>query len=756
MSTLERKEYQETKIMRTVSPVRNYSSNQNLSQFDSNLDYLLEDLQNSVSRPGSSLGQHSSNTYRESSRSGNALESNRSNSLSRMVNTKSSNPVTEYSSDDAYNYKSPDGRQQISGYKKEKYMYSTTTNGDILPEKTRMQNSINQLDTLLDDLQQVKKSSFSEKESYNSPGADPAFHTTSSKNVNRELHYGDTPRPSSRSHTFERSEREASLKRELQYNSEGTAYPDTRPLRTLSPSPTSKTSTLTKQTKVKNVHEYPIEVSETVVPDIDPEVLAHLDPNLRPPGNTKVTTTIKTYTYEIPGSGDFPAASDEKYVYSPNQSISTPSKSFVYNKMENKENVVYQQDPYNYPPYQKPSPPGGVVVKETVTTRNYQPGYRPELNPPTNQTYVYNETNTTKNITHNGHPQPPPMPRKDTYIVKEHTTTNINKTDHPRGHSQPHDGYPPKNDGYPSPDENNPPGRKTYIYKETHNTVNRTEPPFSERGYPVYNPPDNSRGNPPSTTYIIKETHNTTTNRTGSPYQNGYPPNEPPKTIIYQHETHTTNNSYGPGGPNRPKTPNEVETFDPNNPPSGYGFKPKPKEPINIHYSYKSTNTTQNSYKGGYPPNEESQHLLPQKFPTDDGPDGPPKRLDELMATIGNEPPNSPLNAGFTAHEQEKAQQKKIDTLKRQAAEVDDTQKKEPAVKTKNVSGPPVYYPPGHEMFAKKEESEAAWRAQGGYARASGKYQYEAESRSKSKSSSGATVVPVCLPLCCGLPCVLL
>jgi hypothetical protein len=45
---------------------------------------------------------------------------------------------------------------------------------------------------------------------------------------------------------------------------------------------------------------------------------------------------------------------------------------------------------------------------------------------------------------------------------------------------------------------------------------------------------------------------------------------------------------------------------------------------------------------------------------------------------------------------------------------------------------------------------------QGGYQKASGKYQYEAESRSKSKSSSGAAVVPVCLPLCCGLPCAII
>lgn len=42
---------------------------------------------------------------------------------------------------------------------------------------------------------------------------------------------------------------------------------------------------------------------------------------------------------------------------------------------------------------------------------------------------------------------------------------------------------------------------------------------------------------------------------------------------------------------------------------------------------------------------------------------------------------------------------------------------------------------------------------QGGYAKGSGKYEYEAESKSKSASKSGAAVVPVCLPLCCAMPC---
>lgn len=134
MSRVERKEYQETKIMRTVSPVRGISgttrgSTQNLAEFDQNLgtfyftnsnyvlhfmlykkktfsisDYLLEDLQSSVSRPGSSLGN---NVYRESSRNFNTYDSTssaRSNSLNRITNLRPQNPVTDYSSDDTYSY----------------------------------------------------------------------------------------------------------------------------------------------------------------------------------------------------------------------------------------------------------------------------------------------------------------------------------------------------------------------------------------------------------------------------------------------------------------------------------------------------------------------------------------------------------------------------------------------------------------------------------------------------------------------------
>lgn len=33
----------------------------------------------------------------------------------------------------------------------------------------------------------------------------------------------------------------------------------------------------------------------------------------------------------------------------------------------------------------------------------------------------------------------------------------------------------------------------------------------------------------------------------------------------------------------------------------------------------------------------------------------------------------------------------------------------EPKAPTKNIAGPPVYYPPGQELFA-KSEAQAAWR----------------------------------------------
>jgi len=42
---------------------------------------------------------------------------------------------------------------------------------------------------------------------------------------------------------------------------------------------------------------------------------------------------------------------------------------------------------------------------------------------------------------------------------------------------------------------------------------------------------------------------------------------------------------------------------------------------------------------------------------------------------------------------------------------------------------------------------------QGRWAKGSGMYEYESGSKSKTKTKSGGAVVPVCLPLCCAMPC---
>ncbi|XP_045463056.1 uncharacterized protein LOC123672804 [Harmonia axyridis] len=707
MPKVERKEYQETKILKTVSPVRSQSS-QNLSQFDSNLDYLLDDLQNSVSRPGSSLAVNNEyDNYRT-----NGFNSHKTNSLNRVLRVNAANPVTEYSSDDAYSYKSPDGSKRIEGYKKESYSYRTTGGGnDVRPEKVRVQNSINQLDSLLDDLKEAKKTPLMERDIYgnyvDTPTLGERNEKYSTSTVKRELHYGDTPQTQRSSTLNRRIEKEQMVSRDNEYRTNEGYYNHTT-----SSSPPSRSSTLSRQMKVKNVHTSPVEVVQTTCPEINPEILEHLDPALRPPENTKVTTTIKTYTYEIPGTLDYRNTSDvsmdsKKYVYSPNDSQSTPSKSFVYEKLENIENkrtVVQPEINYetrvlkestvdNYKPYKKPNPPGyDGNVTETITTRNYQPGY-----PRSNNEYVYNETVTTKNID-NGYPIAPPQ--KKTYIVEE-TIDERNYIDN-----------------YPVRD---PPPQKTYVLEKTVNERNYVN------DYPVRDPPRKE-------TYVYKETHNT--------FNKEYPnqPREPRDYI----DRDTTRVSV------RETNVNRI-----NEPPYRNDYQP-PQQPINIKYKYTTTSSTTNNYKTGYPPNEEGELLLPRPFPTEERVDGPPKKLDELMNTIGREPPTSPLNSGYQQHELELINERKAKALKQQATEVEDLQKAEPLVKSKNVNGPPVYYPPGHEMFAKKEEGAAAWRAQGAYARESGKYEYEAESKSKSKSSSGAAIVPVCLPLCCGLPCTII
>lgn len=93
-----------------------------------------------------------------------------------------------------------------------------------------------------------------------------------------------------------------------------------------------------------------------------------------------MTTTIKTYTYEIPGSGNYPTKVREdttineqyldkleKFSYSPNDTtITTPSKSFVYNKVVNTNHYSVTNLNINF--YRQ-------KIKKTTTNKN-QAGIR--------------------------------------------------------------------------------------------------------------------------------------------------------------------------------------------------------------------------------------------------------------------------------------------------------------------------------------------------------------------------------------------
>ena len=100
-----------------------------------------------------------------------------------------------------------------------------------------------------------------------------------------------------------------------------------------------------------------------------------------------------------------------------------------------------------------------------------------------------------------------------------------------------------------------------------------------------------------------------------------------------------------------------------------------------------------------------------------------------------------------------------------------------PAVKQPSTDGPAIYYPPG-ELFSSTRIDGAEIRAntpQGdadvtlanatldtsassrGRAKARAEYGYKEKGRYEDGSSKqGAAVVPICLPLCCAAPCVIL
>ncbi|XP_071452065.1 uncharacterized protein [Hetaerina americana] len=208
-----------------------------------------------------------------------------------------------------------------------------------------------------------------------------------------------------------------------------------------------------------------------------------------------------------------------------------------------------------------------------------------------------------------------------------------------------------------------------------------------------------------------------------------------------------------------PPPPSEHLTYHvtPRQPQQVTELRPQPNPQTTV-VTYKFTTSSGGPQPGIPEPNDRS----PRPFPVDEtdtlpSSQQPPKRLDDLMASFGDPTPNDPhqrpeahpvTTTRYTVEEKVASPPPPISEGNGVGPKAGGTRAapSPDRPKTTNIAGPPVYYPPGVEMFAKKDAPVQARMK-------------ESESSSKGESKSaggGAAVVPVCLPLCCAMPCVIM
>ncbi|KAL1139521.1 hypothetical protein AAG570_006504, partial [Ranatra chinensis] len=199
--------------------------------------------------------------------------------------------------------------------------------------------------------------------------------------------------------------------------------------------------------------------------------------------------------------------------------------------------------------------------------------------------------------------------------------------------------------------------------------------------------------------------------RSPSPVAFQQPPPPPPST-----STRTTVRTYHFDQPPPPRSPSPVQKFSPSDPSKTLTYNVSPQTMVTT-YKYSSTS---NSTSGTTPRFPEEVPLLPRPFPTNPSPSPtpeqqPPKKLDELMASFSD---TDIQNCSQQYHTHETV--RRHDTTDNQKSEprtapqsqgppqpvekVVEAKAVERKGETKNINGPPVYYPPG-ELFVKKEES---------------------------------------------------
>ncbi|XP_055916327.1 GATA zinc finger domain-containing protein 14 [Eupeodes corollae] len=373
----------------------------------------------------------------------------------------------------------------------------------------------------------------------------------------------------------------------------------------------------------------------------------HLSDDILPIPGTKVTTTVRTYTYEIPADNN--TINNRTVLYKNN--VHNSSRNEFISEPNLPQTVVYSSESYN----NSSNGPNNPNIDRQVGVNS------------TNRIYEINESQDYRTQRNEHLVSQPIQPTSKTIVY------NINKTEH--------------------------------------NTSTIQGPPFSPN-------------NVPSHTLLPQR-----------PQQSPHYPNGSTNNYYYRESTNTVNTINGSPGDNL--HPNVTIEY----PRDNYG----PKDnyvPQNTSVTYDYSSSTINSRRG---PNYDSPTSQPPPFPVDgvvypDTTGRPPAQLNELLDSFGEDNVDSKLVD--TSHRPKREIETALATTNQQTI---------PSV---NKAGPAVYYPPGHDMLTKKEESmSGGYAASGKYAKASGMYEYESGYKSKSSSKSGAAVVPVCLPLCCAMPC---
>ncbi|KAI4494940.1 hypothetical protein M0804_001141 [Polistes exclamans] len=677
------------KIVSHGGPISSQShSSVTAGSLENNLDALLEDLQTSVSRSAtpSRSGRALSPQveYRVAANPTRVVTEGRTVSPTRTTTTTTEKYVSTGPSGapsgipglellDAELQNVQPGQSKTVAYKQVSYQYNKSIDGKPIDSWAMADNAImNNVTPMIDNIHETTYEENKTQTRHRSP--EPVVKKST---VNRELVFSDTPA----SRTMQTSPPPGTQYRDVKYIHDSSSYQtEPRPIQ----STVTTVHTNTGQ-EYGNVEYVPVPSPTPAIPI-----------NLAPGPNTKVTTTIKTYTYELPGApetylpgGTLPGGAvlpgDQTITYTlPRTGTSTTDKTVTYQTVT--ENIPGGSgSPIKY---SSPPPPIEVTKKSTALhkeTKFYREDHH-GLPPSSGGTPPQNY--------HPGSPPPPPQ----TNIDSRTTVTRNEKYYHV-------DGNFPNGQAPPPSDRPDYPGNTTIVYQN--------QPP------------------------VINETHMTTINRIEEHY-----PSRPPSAGRYP-------------TPDKPGTPTRTNYYP----------VPSQGTPPGSTTVYKFSNTTTTIPPSKNP--EDHEVLLPKPFPTGEGvqvypvnakpsgpstdQQGPPARLEDLMASFSD----SEREILENIEKKEKEQQKKDSPAVKK--EVDFLPHTPPKVKSKNVAGPPVYYPPGSAEFTKKEEYGAAMsQSSGGWQKGSAKYEYEASSKSKSKSSSGAAVVPVCLPLCCALPCVIM